>query len=156
MTGVQTCALPISIGELFGELLEEQALIDPEHKYEVSLAAANDSMTADRTMIKQLLHALIDNSVKYTPKGGTIQLDFASDAAQTILTVSDDGIGMDAEHCDHIFERFYRVDPARARATGGMGLGLSIVSVIAQAHNGCVSAKSEPDIGTSVSVIFPK
>ena len=152
----QLCLSTFSIGELFGELLEEQALIDPEHNYEVSLAAVNDSMAADRTMIKQLLHALIDNSVKYTPKGGTIRLDFVSDAAQTVLTVSDDGIGMDAEHCNHIFERFYRVDPARARATGGMGLGLSIVSVIAQAHNGCVSAKSNPGIGTSVSVTFPR
>ena len=145
-----------SIGELFGELLEEQALIDPEHNYEVSPALANDSMTADRTMIRQLLRALLDNSVKYTPKGGTIRLGFASDDAQAVLTVSDDGIGMDAAHCDHIFERFYRVDPARARATGGMGLGLSIVSVIAQAHNGCVSARSKPDAGTSVFVVFPK
>jgi K+-sensing histidine kinase KdpD len=58
-------------GELFGELLEEQALIDPEHHYEVSLPAKDDNLTADRTMIKQLLRALIDNSVKYTQKDGT-------------------------------------------------------------------------------------
>lgn len=145
-----------SAGELFGELLEEQALIDPEHHYEVSLPAKDDSLTADRTMIKQLLRALIDNSVKYTQKDGTINLGFASDDERVVLTVSDDGIGMDAEHCDHIFERFYRVDPARARATGGMGLGLSIVSVIAQAHSGYVSAKSRPGAGTTVSVILPK
>ena len=152
----QLSVASFSVGELFGELLEEQALIDPEHNYEVTLTSSSDNLTADRTMIKQLLRSLIDNSVKYTPKGGLIQLSFKSDDPQAILTVSDNGIGMDAEHCEHIFERFYRVDPARTRATGGMGLGLSIVSVIAQAHSGYVSAISNPDAGTTVSVYLPR
>ncbi len=145
-----------SIGELFGELMEEQALIDPDHAYKLSIVPSSDVLTADRTMIKQLLHALIDNSVKYTPNGGGIRLGFSTDDTQCVLSVSDDGIGMDAEHCEHIFERFYRVDPARARATGGMGLGLSIVSVIAEAHNGYVSAVSSPGAGTTVSVYLPR
>jgi len=145
-----------SVGELFGELIEEQALIDPDHIYHVSTATSGDILTADRTMIKQLLRALIDNSVKYTPSGGGIRLGFSADDTQCVLSVSDDGIGMDAEHCEHIFERFYRVDPARARATGGLGLGLSIVSVIAEAHNGYVSAISSPGAGTTVSVYLPR
>ena len=145
-----------SIGELFGELLEEQALIDPNHKYEVTIPSAKDALCADRTMIKQLLRALIDNSVKYTQSGGIIHLSFGSDGANAVLSVSDDGIGMDAEHCEHIFERFYRVDPARTRATGGMGLGLSIVAAIAQAHNATVSAESTPSVGTTVSILFPR
>ena len=144
-----------SVGELFGELIEEQGLIDPDHIYTVSIAPLIDVLTADRTMIKQLLRALIDNSVKYTPSGG-IRLGFSADDTQCVLSVSDDGIGMDAEHCEHIFERFYRVDPARARATGGMGLGLSIVSVIAEAHNGYASAISSPGAGTTVSVYLPR
>ena len=144
-----------SVGDLFGELIEEQALIDPDHTYNIFIAPSNDALTADRTMIKQLLRALIDNSVKYTPSGG-IRLGFSADDTQCVLSVSDDGIGMDAEHCEHIFERFYRVDPARTRATGGMGLGLSIVSVIAQAHSGYVSARSNPDAGTTVSVYLPR
>ena len=144
-----------SIGELFGELIEEQALIDPDHNYEVSLVSTNDNLTADRTMIKQLLRALIDNSVKYTQNGGNIRLTFELDGENAVLSVSDNGIGMDTEHCEHIFERFYRVDPARTRATGGMGLGLSIVSVIAQAHCGYVTAESKPGFGTTVTVIFP-
>lgn len=144
-----------SMRELFGELLEEQTLIDTEHQYVISIADENDVLTADRTMIKQLLRALIDNSAKYTQSGGTIRLCYTREVTQAILCVADDGIGMDAAHCGHIFERFYRIDPARARATGGMGLGLSIVSAIAQAHNGSVSAKSEPSAGTSVSVVLP-
>ncbi|MEA4870839.1 Adaptive-response sensory-kinase SasA [bioreactor metagenome] len=142
--------------ELFAELLEEQALIDSGHHYEISVPAADDTISADKTMIKQMLRALIDNSVKYTPKGGTIQLGFAADETAFILSVSDDGIGMDAEHCYHIFDRFYRVDAARTRATGGMGLGLSIVSAIAQAHGGYAYVDSEPEIGTTISVVFQK
>ena len=107
-------------------------------------------------MIKQMLRALIDNSVKYTPKGGEIRLGFSSDEASVTLSVSDDGVGMDAGHLEHVFERFYRVDQARARSTGGMGLGLSIVSAIAQAHGGYASVESEPSKGTSISVTLPK
>jgi signal transduction histidine kinase len=144
------------VGDLFGDLLKEQALIDTEHGYQMSMPDPEDTVRADRTMIKQMLRALIDNSVKYTPKDGSIRLGFRSDEKSAVFTVSDDGIGMEPEHSDHIFERFYRVDQARTRATGGMGLGLSIVAAIARAHGGGVSVESEPGVGTTVSVILPK
>lgn len=144
-----------SVGALFKDLLEEQTMIDPEHRYETALPVAGDSLTADRAMIRQMLRALIDNSVKYTPKGGTIRLAYACNERDRILTVSDTGIGMDFEHCGHIFERFYRVDQARARETGGMGLGLSIVSAIAAAHGGKADAESEPGAGTTISITLP-
>ncbi len=145
-----------AVGELFDELIEEQSLIDTEHAYSIECSGEDDHMIADRTMIKQMLRALIDNSVKYTPNGGTIRLHYSADETSITLSVSDDGVGMDAEHYEHIFERFYRVDQARARSTGGMGLGLSIVSAIAQAHGGYASVESEPGKGTSISVTLPK
>lgn len=145
-----------AVGELFFELIEEQALIDTEHTYSVECLGEDDRIGADRTMIKQLLRALIDNSVKYTPGGGTIRLACSDGQTNVTLSVSDDGVGMDAEHYEHIFERFYRVDQARARSTGGMGLGLSIVYAIAQAHGGYASVESEPGKGTSISVTLPK
>ncbi len=144
------------VDELFSDLVEEQALIDPDHQYIVYVPAKDGSLFADRLMIKQLLRALIDNSVKYTPHGGTIRLAYEPADDRAVLIVSDDGIGMDPEHCDHIFERFYRVDQARARATGGMGLGLSIVSAIAQAHGGSAYVNSESGSGTTVTVVLPK
>jgi len=144
-----------AVGELFGELIEEQALIDTEHEYSVEIPEEDDRITADRTMIKQMLRALVDNSVKYTPKGGGIRLGFSSDETGATLSVSDDGVGMDAEHSEHVFERFYRVDQARARSTGGMGLGLSIVYAIAQAHGGYASIESEPEKGTTIFVTIP-
>ena len=149
-------AAPFSVRKLFEELAEEQALIDPAHRYQTILSSKNDSIVADCQMIKQLLRALIDNSVKYTPADGTIRLGYAEQEGQAILQVSDNGIGMSPEDCTHVFERFYRVDQARARATGGMGLGLSIVLAIAQAHGGSARAESNMGEGTTITVTIPQ
>ena len=144
------------VDALFAELIEEQSLIDPAHAYIPSIAPEDATFCADRTMIKQLLRALIDNSVKYTPSGGTISIGFFQSEKTDTLTVRDDGCGMSKEDCDHIFERFFRVDQARAKATGGMGLGLSIVLAIAQSHGGSARAESAPGKGTVVTVSLPR
>ena len=107
-------------------------------------------------MIRQLLRALIDNSVKYTPEGGNIRLSFSRADNAAVLSVTDDGCGMEQEACAHVFERFYRIDAARARATGGMGLGLSIVLAIAQSHGGSAHAESAPGAGTTITVVLPQ
>lgn len=140
---------------LFDELLEEQALIDTAHRYRLDASDSACMLTGDRAMMKQLLRALIDNSVKYTQPGGEITLACKSGGETVSLTVSDNGAGMDAGHLEHIFERFYRIDKARARATGGMGLGLSIAQAIAEAHGGSVRAESEVGHGTAVTVTLP-
>ena len=144
-----------SVGSLFAEILEEQSLIDTTHTYAQSVIPENATLCADRAMIKQALRALIDNSVKYTQPGGTITLGNAREAGTSSLFVRDDGCGMASEDCAHIFERFYRVDPARAKATGGMGLGLSIVLAIAQSHGGSVRAQSAPGEGATVTISLP-
>ena len=142
------------VKELFDELLEEQSLLDEAHSYR-SGCDSGLSLCADRNMVKQLLHAAMDNSVKYTPGGGTITLSAFSGDNGVSLCVADTGTGMDAEHLAHIFERFYRADKARARATGGMGLGLSIAAAIATAHGGGISAESEAGRGTKITAVFP-
>lgn len=144
-----------SVEELFAELLEEQAIIDPAHLYSCSVLPQGACITADRAMIGQMLRALIDNSVKYTPEGGTISLGFLQEAQESQLFVRDSGPGMTQEACSHIFERFYRVDEARARITGGMGLGLSIVLAIAQSHGGTAQAESTPGCGTTITITLP-
>ena len=72
-----------------------------------------------------------------------------------VLTVSDDGIGIDAEHQSRIFERFYRVDKSRSRATGGTGLGLAIVKHICDLYGAEITLTSKPGVGTTVRVAFP-
>lgn len=139
---------------LLDELLEEQTLLDQAHRYAVD-CAPELFMKADRSMIGQLLRILMDNSVKYTDPGGDIRLFAGETEEGVILSVSDTGIGMKEEDLTHIFERFYRVDKARARETGGMGLGLSIAAAIVQAHGGTISATSESNEGTTVTAVFP-
>ncbi len=144
-----------SVDALFSELLEEQSLIDPAHTYTKELSPEDCSITADRAMIGQMLRALLDNSVKYTPAGGTITLGFKKTVQASELFVRDNGVGMEESDCEQVFQRFYRVDAARARATGGMGLGLSIVLAIAQSHGGSASAQSKPGKGTTITVTIP-
>lgn len=141
------------LSDLICELTEEQAVIDKEHVYAIDCDPAL-TLTADRSMVKQLLRALIDNSVKYTKAGGRIELSAEATPSGVSLSVKDTGVGMDAASLEHIFERFYRVDKARARATGGMGLGLSIAAAIVEAHGGSISAASEVEKGTVITAVF--
>ncbi|MDD4312235.1 MAG: ATP-binding protein, partial [Eubacteriales bacterium] len=147
---------PFSVDALYVELIEEQSLIDCAHVYRHTVSPADAILIADRDKIKQMLQALIDNSVKYTPDGGTITLGFVREESAGVLFVQDDGCGMEKEECAHVFERFYRVDQARAKATGGMGLGLSIVLAIAQSHGGNARAESTPGNGATITVAIPQ
>jgi len=102
--------------------------------------------------LERLLRNLVDNAIKYTPDGGTITLSLFRDGGWAVLEVSDTGIGIAPEHIPHIFERFYRVDKARSRASGGSGLGLTIVKNVVEQHGGTVSVSSEPGKGSRFTV----
>ena len=113
-----------------------------------------DTVYADSTALRQILSNLIENAVRHTTEGGvTVTASRVRD--QVEIAVSDTGIGIPPEHLPRIFERFYRVDPARARAEGGTGLGLAIVKHLAEAHGGSVHATSEAGRGTTVTVRLP-
>src|ERR1019366_2739154 len=90
----------------------------------------------DPQSLRRLLLILIDNAVKYTPRGGTVSLTIGSTGVHAEIVVQDNGIGIPEADLPHIFERFYRADKARSRDSGGTGLGLSIGHWIAQAHGG--------------------
>lgn len=97
----------------------------------------------DRERIAEVLANLLTNAQRHTPPGGIVQASAGQRADRLEMVVSDDGEGIAAEHLDRVFERFYRVDPARARASGGTGIGLAIVRAIVEAHGGSVLASSE-------------
>jgi signal transduction histidine kinase len=109
---------------------------------------------ADTNKIKQLLYILLDNARKYSEKEITVALNEASDSCS--FSVKDKGVGIPKEDLDKIFDRFYRVDKARNRETGGVGLGLSIAKQIVDAHKGTISFTSEEGQGTTVIVTLPK
>lgn len=109
----------------------------------------------DTDRLKQLMLNLITNAIKYTPEGGTVGIQITHENGFALLAVSDTGIGIPAEDLPHVFERFYRVDKARAREMGGSGLGLSIASWIVEAHHGKIWAESTLGKGSTFYVRIP-
>ena len=114
-------------------------------------------VTGDAGLLRQLLMIVLDNAVKFTPAGGRVRISAAAPGGQADVVVEDTGIGIGAEQLPHIFERFYRGDPARARGSGaeGAGLGLAIARWIADAHGARIDVTSEPGKGTRVGIRFP-
>jgi signal transduction histidine kinase len=102
-----------------------------------------------------MIDNLIQNAIRYTPKGGQIGVHLHKAGSEVILEVSDNGIGIPRRDHERIFERFYRVDPGRSRGTGGTGLGLSIVKHVCENHGGSVRVASELGLGTTFTVALP-
>lgn len=111
---------------------------------------------ADRTLVEQALVNLIDNAVKYSNAGDTIEVSFDCTVTQVRWTVRDHGPGIAPEHLPRLFERFYRVDKARSRDSGGTGLGLAIVKHIAQLHGGKIEVESQPGSGSVFTLTLPR
>ncbi len=118
-------------------------------------AEAHVWVSGDQTRLTQLVINLVDNALRYTPSGGSVTLSVTADGGWADVRVEDTGVGIAAEHLPHLFERFYRADPARAQAEGGAGLGLAIAHWIAQAHAGQIAVRSELGRGTTFDVRLP-
>ena len=113
-------------------------------------------MIADPGRLEQMLRNLISNARRHTPPGGRIDIRASRDGRGRGIEVVDTGTGIAAEHLPHVFDRFYRADPSRDRATGGAGLGLAIVRRLAEAHGGTVSASSDgPGRGAAFTLRLP-
>jgi two-component system sensor histidine kinase VicK len=112
-------------------------------------------LRADPARIEQAVLILVDNAAKYSPAGGHLTLSATTESGELLIRVEDRGPGIPDEHLPHIFERFYRVDKARARKQGGTGLGLSIAQTIVQAHGGRIEAENRTAGGTRVSIHLP-
>ena len=106
-------------------------------------------------LLEQALVNLLNNAIKYSPENGKIVIDADINKTEFSLAVRDFGCGIPKEHLSRLFERFYRVDPARSREMGGTGLGLAIVKHIAQAHSGRVEVDSVVDEGTTFTLLLP-
>ncbi len=110
----------------------------------------------DINLLEQAISNIIQNSIKYTPEGGTIKISTWDDNSSIYIGISDSGIGIPEKDIPHIFERFYRVDKERSRKMGGTGLGLSIAKWIIDNHGGNITVKSTPGVGTTFTITLPK
>jgi len=115
-------------------------------------------LRVDRNRVRQMLLNLVTNAVKYTPDSGEIALGLSEQGDSVTLTVGDTGIGIAAGDLQHIFDRFWRADPARSRAgeSPGTGLGLAITKWVAEAHGGTIAVQSRPGRGTLFTVALPR
>jgi signal transduction histidine kinase len=148
---------PIDLAELARARCEHFALAAAQRQVRLRVETGPQSsmVAADSDRIAQVLDNLLDNALRYAPPTSEVTVTLAREANQVVCWVSDQGIGIPAKHLPLIFERFYRVDPARGRAQGGSGLGLSIVRGLVMAHGGRVSASSVEGQGTTLTFWLP-
>lgn len=145
---------PVRLDLLIDELADDLRPLAEEQGLSLvvaPLALCQSSGDADR--LRRLFYNLLDNAIKYTPAGGTIRVAAEVRGTDCRITISDSGIGIEAEHLPHLFERFYRVESSRT--TPGFGLGLAICRSIAESHGGSIAVTSTRGAGTTVELRLP-
>lgn len=145
--------------EFMTEIAETASLLGEQERVAVEVTVPEESFTfmVDRSRFRQLAMNLLSNAVKYTPAGGRVYVECEVDGQRLVFRVRDTGIGIAPGDLPHIFDRFWRVDPARS-STGrrpGTGLGLAICKWIAEAHGGSITARSRPGRGSTFTVTVP-
>ncbi len=141
--------------------LVEMILINFEKELHDTNISVNNKLetfniNVDRDKITQGLINIISNGIKYTEQGGIIEITCDEGKNIAIIHIRDSGIGISKEHLPYIFQRFYRADESRTRATGGAGIGLTISKAIIEAHGGNIKVKSEVNEGTEFIIEIPK
>ena len=155
-TGSEPVMETVDLLEVAKDCVERQKL-NARHAY-ITLTYMGESalVEGNRQLLDELCQNLCDNAIRYNRPGGKVQLVTAcSRDGHCSLTVADNGIGIPREAQASVFERFYRVDKSRSKATGGTGLGLAIVKHIARIHNARIKLESQVDKGTTITVTFP-
>jgi signal transduction histidine kinase len=120
------------------------------------IGSVRGAVRGDATRLRQVLLILLDNALRHTPPGGTIQIETHPDGRQIEISVADSGSGVAPEHLPHVFERFFRADSARSDERGGSGLGLSIAKALVEVQQGQIAITSRLGQGTCVTLMLPE
>jgi two-component system phosphate regulon sensor histidine kinase PhoR len=150
---------PFDIKALSQEVFDDLEFRAKERNIRMQFKAGADQgfmVRADREYVRQVLTNLVNNSLKYGKEGGMTKVSFYDMDKNVLIEVADTGIGIAAEHLNHLFDRFYRVDKSRSREQGGSGLGLSIVKHIVEAHKQTINVRSTPGVGSTFGFTLEK
>jgi two-component system OmpR family sensor kinase len=143
----------VDLAAVAADAAQDVRALDPERPVTTEIDPVE--VMGDDGGLRQIAGNLVRNAVVHTPPGTAVEVSVRRDGGDALLSVRDDGPGMDEATASKVFERFFRADTARARATGGSGLGLAIVRSIAEAHGGTVALRTSPGGGTTVTVELP-
>ncbi|HEY6452611.1 MAG TPA: ATP-binding protein [Steroidobacteraceae bacterium] len=149
--------IDVDLGELTAGTAEQMRLMAEDRGIGLESSELPPAFVrGDRGRLKQVIVNLLDNAIRFTPRGGTVTLRTVAGEAFHLLEVRDTGIGIPAAALPNIFDRFYRVDEARSREDGGAGLGLSIVKSICTAHRAEIEVDSQPGRGSCIRLKFAR
>jgi len=144
---------PVKLDEVVGEAVETAHALDPSRP--IAFEAEPTVVLGDHDRLRQIVDNLLSNIRSHTPADSPVHVTVGRDNGEAVIEVTDEGPGMDGQDLERVFQRFYRADPARSRARGGAGLGLSIVAAVAEAHGGSVAVRSEPGHGSTFRIVLP-
>lgn len=154
-TQVELKTTPLRLDLLIKDLCNLFQILAEQNKISLEMATIEEvTVIGDKARLQQLFTNLIDNAIKYTPKG-SIRITVEKDEETVLVKIKDTGIGIPEEERGRIFKRFYRVDKSRSRETGGVGLGLSIAEWIVHAHHGRIEVDSQLNKGSTFTVYLP-
>ncbi|GLZ77850.1 two-component sensor histidine kinase [Actinorhabdospora filicis] len=145
---------PCDLTAVVADSVDDARAVDAERVI-TSVLAPGVTVAGDDARLRQVAANLLANARQHTPPGTAVSVTVSTEDGMGVLIVADDGPGMSREHRARAFDRLYRADPSRSRATGGSGLGLAIVASIVAAHRGTVSIEGAPGVGTTVRVALP-
>jgi len=147
---------PVELVDVARQAIKQAETSAESRNIEVELAGKDESwVLGDHEQLVMAVHNLIENAINYSPEGTHISVEVHVVDGVAEVAIKDQGIGIKEEELERIFERFYRVDPARSRETGGTGLGLSIVKHVAQNHGGEVRVWSKVGLGSTFALRLP-
>lgn len=144
---------PVDLAEMVTDAVDDFRVVTPNHPVTVEVEPI--MVAGDRLRLRQVIDNLLSNVRTHTPAGTSVQVRLSRDGDRAVLVVADNGPGISAEDQEHIFERFWRADPARTRSRGGTGLGLAIVSSLVEAHGGAISIHDTDGGGITFTVSVP-
>jgi len=148
---------PVDLSALTAEVADQLAVLAEERGQALECGLDGPVIVrGDRLALRQTLVNLIDNAIKYSPESTHIFVRVGSDSGLAFVEVKDEGPGIPPDHCERIFERFYRVDSSRSREMGGTGLGLSLVKWTTEAHGGRVELETETGRGSTFRIVLPR